>query len=64
MKNPTNMVCDKKFTERGSLRTHMRRHGGNKPYTFSMSEAVCWNGGLNRHHMFTHSGEKPHKCDL
>ena len=45
------------------LRTHLKRHAGEKSYKCSLCEYASVNVGHLRRHFTRHTGEKVHKCN-
>lgn len=56
--------CGWKFSLRGNLLAHMRRHTGEKPYECSVCRRRFTQSSLLTVHMRTHTGEKPFACDV
>ena len=55
-------VCDKAFSESGTLNRHMKFHIGEKPYKCSLCDKAFSQSVHLNTHMRVHTGEKPHKC--
>ncbi|CAL8242265.1 unnamed protein product [Merluccius merluccius] len=56
-------VCELECASKASLRTHMRVHTGERPYTCSdCGKAYTTKSCLNRHHQSIHSGDRPFRC--
>lgn len=56
--------CGWKFSLRGNLFAHMRRHTGEKPYECSVCRRRFTQSSLLTVHMRTHTGEKPFVCEV
>ncbi|UYM14352.1 C2H2-type zinc finger protein [Endozoicomonas euniceicola] len=57
-------VCEKEFTQSGSLIRHRYRHTGEKPYECDVcGKGFTQTGDLVRHKRI-HTGEKPYGCDV
>jgi len=50
-------VCQKRFTERSSLKKHKLRHTGEKPYKCDVCQMQFTQSGTLNKHMMTHTGE-------
>lgn len=55
--------CGWRFTLKGNLLAHVRRHTGEKPYHCDICHRKFTQSSLLTVHMRTHTGEKPFKCE-
>ncbi|GMM50400.1 Pzf1 protein [Starmerella bacillaris] len=55
--------CGWRFSLKGNLLAHVRRHTGEKPYECEICHRKFTQSSLLTVHMRTHTGEKPFKCD-
>lgn len=57
-------LCSKAFNQKGSLRTHLRSHTGERPYACDVcTERFSHKHVLNNHKLL-HTGEQPFKCPV
>uniref|UniRef100_T1J0G4 C2H2-type domain-containing protein n=1 Tax=Strigamia maritima TaxID=126957 RepID=T1J0G4_STRMM len=54
--------CSARFSTKGNLIVHKRRHTGEKPYNCNQCDARFSTKGNLKRHVKTHSGEKPWEC--
>ncbi|KAJ9590612.1 hypothetical protein L9F63_016382, partial [Diploptera punctata] len=54
--------CEARFSTKGNLIVHGRRHSGEKPYSCTNCNAKFSTKGNLKRHLKSHSGEKPWQC--
>ena len=57
-------ICDKLFSQTGSLKKHRRIHSGEKPFKCEICEKAFAQQSNLRLHKRVHSGEKPFECKI
>ena len=55
-------VCEKHFTQSGSLKAHVRIHTNEKPYECDVCEKRFRHSQGLKYHKRIHTNEKPYKC--
>ncbi|RZC38146.1 zf-H2C2 2 domain containing protein [Asbolus verrucosus] len=56
--------CEKKFTHKGDLNKHMRKHTGEQPFTCSVCDRKFAHTSNLARHMRLHSGDRPFSCEI
>ena len=57
-------MCDKRFTQKSNVKTHMLVHNGKKDFQCGVCEKKFSQKGDLKRHMLTHTKVKPHECDI
>ncbi len=57
-------VCEKRFTQAGNLKRHMRIHKNEKPYECEVCDKAFRQSSNLKQHMRIHTNEKPYECDV
>ena len=58
------IVCEARFSQLGSLQSHVRIHTNEKPYECDVCEKRFSDSGNLKRHMRIHTNEKPYECDV
>lgn len=57
-------ICDFKTTQKQLLRRHLNRHNPDKTFICQECGRACYSLHSFKQHTFTHTNERPWKCDL
>lgn len=56
--------CNSKFSTKGNLMVHQRRHTGERPFNCDKCNSCFSTKGNLKRHIKAHSGEKPYVCNV
>ena len=57
-------LCSKAFNQKGSLRTHLKSHTGERPYVCDVCNERFSHKHVLNNHKLLHTGEQPFKCPV